>query len=84
MAKRNWLVRGYRSLEKIYEVELPLGCLSEREMVGLLQRLCCKHLSADEIVAATMRKNSNKYAEHLEPNKEAKANNFSISVGLNP
>ncbi len=84
MPNRSWLIRGYRGLEKFYERSLPIGSMSESEIVQLLQRLACKHLEFDEIVNASARKNAEYYAPHLEQEKEASADHFSISVGHNP
>jgi hypothetical protein len=83
-SNRSWLIRGYRGLEKVFERKLPLGFLSETEMIQLLQRLYCKHLDIDEIINASLRKNAKDYASFLEHDKEAKADRFSISVGHNP
>ena len=68
----------------MYERTLPLGYLSESEMIQLLQRLSCKHLDLDEIVNASLRKNAKHYASNLEHDKETTAQHFSISVGHNP
>ena len=56
--RTRWVIQGYKSTQKVCETDLPLGSLSENEMVILLQRLACRHLSEDEIVEASLRKSS--------------------------
>jgi hypothetical protein len=85
MRKRTrWEIRGYRSTHLIYQTNLPIGTLSEREMVCLLQRLACKHLSFEDIAASSMRRRSKRYSQALEPRIEASAERFVIEVGHNP
>jgi hypothetical protein len=79
------VIVGYKSTQKIYETDLPIGSLSESEMVVLLQRLTCRHLSEDEIVEASLRKSSKRHNPiPLEIEKESTAERFSMSVGRNP
>ncbi len=66
---RFWRVDGYDSTRLMFEKVLPLGYLSEGEMISLLQRLASKHLDEAEIVAASLRRNSKGYAPLLEPDK---------------
>jgi hypothetical protein len=50
---------------------LPLGSLSEGEMTSLLQRLAAQHLTSDEIVNASLRRNAKSYAPLLEASPSA-------------
>jgi hypothetical protein len=50
-----WKIEGYRQSEKIFSTRVP-GNLSEERIITIIQRLTCKHLSEDEIVAASLRK----------------------------
>jgi hypothetical protein len=84
MPRKRWLIEGRRGLDPIFEDELPIGSLSEPGMVTLLQRLCCRHLTYDEIVSASVRRNSSRYAPHLEFEKETTRERFTVSVGHNP
>jgi hypothetical protein len=78
-------VQGFKSTHKTFEADLPLGSLSEREMVVLLQRLACRHLSEEEIVDASVRKSSVRHNPiPLEIEREATAERFSMSIGHNP
>jgi len=48
-----WKIEGYDSLIKIYEKELKLGCLSEKQIKAALKSLVAKAgLEFDEIVGA--------------------------------
>ncbi len=60
-----WKIRGHDGLVPIFEQTIP-GNLSEREVIALLQRLASRHLSNDEVVSASLRKNAKGYTPHLE------------------
>jgi hypothetical protein len=62
---------------------LPLSWLSEGEMTTLLQRLAAASLTPDQIIYASLRKNSKSYIPLLEPQQESgpAARRFYISVG---
>lgn len=83
--RTQWLIQGYKSTQKIYETELPLGSLSEAEMIVLLQRLACRHLSEDEIVDVSVRKSSKRHSPiPLAIERESTREGFSMSIGHNP
>ena len=50
----------------MWERLIPLGLLSEAEMIVLLQRLATRHLDDDEVVNSSLRKNVKGYLSHLE------------------
>jgi hypothetical protein len=80
-----WKIVGYHSTKKMFETTLPAGALSEPEMIVLLQRLAATHLTPDEIVSASLRKSSRRYAALLEPQVDSRPpGRFSVTVGLNP
>jgi hypothetical protein len=85
-AEKVWKIVGYDGTKKFFERVLPLGSLSEGEMTSLLQRLAAQHLTSDEIVNASLRRNAKSYAPLLEPQQEARPppSRFSITVGLSP
>jgi len=66
MARRCWVIRGYDGSEQAFERSMPEGLLSEVEMKAVLQRLACRHLSDDEVVSASLRKNATGYRADLE------------------
>ncbi|MEQ1648824.1 MAG: hypothetical protein ABL898_09590 [Hyphomicrobiaceae bacterium] len=66
MADTVWKVVGYDSTTQIFSRTISSGLLSVPEMKTLLQRLASTHLSADEILQASLRKNAKCYAAHLE------------------
>lgn len=83
--KRFWKIEGYDSTRLLFQNVLPLGYLSEGQMMSLLQRLASKHLTEDEIVAASQRPNSKGYAPLLEPHTDHDpSSRYTISVGVNP
>ena len=79
-----WIVQGWKSTQKVYETELPLKSVSETEMAVILQRLCCRHLSEDEIVNASVRRASPRYDPRLEVERENTKARFSMSVSCHP
>ena len=83
--RTRWLIQGYKSTQKIYETDLPLASLSESEMIVLLQRLACRHLSEDEIVDASVRKSAKRHNPiPLTIERESTRERFSMSIGHNP
>jgi len=82
MSKRFWIIRGYDGLCKIYERRLPLGCLSEKEITAMMQRLASRHLTENEIVNASLRKNAKAHAPFLNVRRDNMKSQFSI--GQNP
>ena len=59
MVRRFWQIRGYCSSEKIFEIQVPLSYLSERQMEALLKALTAKAaLTFHEIVGAYARQSS--------------------------
>ncbi len=62
--KPYWLVEGYERFDRIFQARLP-GHMTDKELVTIIQRLTCKHLSEEEIVAASLRKG--KRTSLLEP-----------------
>jgi len=82
---RFWKIEGYDSTKKIFEETLALSVTSEDQITALLQRLVCTHLTAAEIVAASIRRNSIGYAPFLEPRIDNRLpGRFMIAVGDNP
>jgi hypothetical protein len=51
-----WRIEGYKQFDRVFQTRLP-GNMSESEIVTIIQRLACRHLSEEEIVQASLRKN---------------------------
>ncbi len=66
MSKRIWRIYGYDGDRAVFTRTVPKRSLSEREMIRLLQRLTSRHLTDDEVVSSSLRKNADDYASHLE------------------
>ncbi|MBR1158112.1 hypothetical protein [Bradyrhizobium elkanii] len=66
IARRYWVIRGYDGSEQTFERTIQEGLLSEVEMKVVLQRLACRHLSDDEVVSASLRKNAAGFRADLE------------------
>ena len=62
---------------------VSVGMISEGDLVALLQRLVCQHLTPDEIVAASYKKNLPGYSPTLEPTITSRPRR-AIMVGSNP
>jgi hypothetical protein len=66
---RYWRIEGYAGTDRKFETVIPEGALSEAEVKRLLQRLASRHLSDEEVVSASLRKNVRDYQPHLEIHK---------------
>lgn len=67
MAKRVWIIEGWRSTELFWSKTISCSALSENQLKDVLKCLVAKHgLTNDEIVSAFARKNSKLYVSHLE------------------
>lgn len=80
--KEAWLIQGYDGLEAIFEMEVSIA-LSEREIRSLLQHLAARHLTPQEIVAASLRSRMNGYVSLLEVSRENRTRVI-LSCGQNP
>jgi hypothetical protein len=60
-----WRITGYDGATEIYSGEAP-SILTEEEIATMLQRLAARHLSHEEVVAASLRKNLRGYPGLLE------------------
>jgi hypothetical protein len=61
-----WQTTGYLGDKSIYERAIRKGALSEKAMIALLQRLASRHLSEDEIVSSSLKKDDHGYCSALE------------------
>ncbi len=66
MAKLIWKITGYLGDKSIYERVVRRGALSQKAMVTLLQRLASRHLSEDEVVSSSLKKDDRDYCSALE------------------
>ena len=66
MAKLIWKITGYLGDKSIYERVVRKGALSQKAMVALLQRLASRHLSEDEVVSSSLKKDDRDYCSALE------------------
>jgi hypothetical protein len=56
MPRRVWKIVGYDATKNIYSGEVP-GTMTTSEIVRLLERLACRHLTHAEIVSVSLRRN---------------------------
>ena len=66
MAKLIWKITGYLGDKSIYERVVRKGALSQKAMFALLQRLASRHLSEDEVVSSSLKKDDRDYCSALE------------------
>jgi hypothetical protein len=66
MAKLIWRITGYLGDKSIYERAVRKGALSQKAMIALLQRLASRHLSEDEVVSSSLKKDDRDYCSALE------------------
>ena len=84
MVRRNWVVTGYNSFEKIYEAEFRRSDFTEHQMRVFLQRLVCKTLSFDEIANFSRKRRRNEDHGDLEVHAEMSEHRYTVRVGSNP
>src|ERR1700737_3089841 len=65
MAKLIWRITGYLGDKSIYERAVRKGALSQKAMIALLQRLASRHLSEDEVVSSSLKKDDRDYCSAL-------------------
>jgi hypothetical protein len=81
--RRLWLVQRYDGLERTFRTTLPVGYLTDVEMIALLKRLAAKELTTGEVIAASLRKSARNYVPLLEVRRESRSR-LILSVGENP
>ncbi len=82
--RKYWRIVGYDGTKCIYEDEVLLGCISEREMEQLLRALVSRAgLTYKEIVSSYSRRNTKRYSSLLETRKNTGVK-FQIMCGTNP
>jgi hypothetical protein len=76
---RIWHIEGYDGGALTFECSMP-GNMSNREIEIVLQRLAARHLSENEVVSASLRRN----AKNRSPLLDRIGNGFPIMYGENP
>ena len=56
---REWRIEGFDGISEIFETNVPLHHLSERQMQEMLRRLASRHLSDREIIDASLNRKGN-------------------------
>lgn len=72
MARARWKIVEYDGAETVSETTVS-GQLSDREVETLLQRLVCRHLSFEEVVGSSLRKNAKGHRTHLDVRPASKS-----------
>lgn len=55
MNKRKfWRIEGFDGLNRILLIEKPAGYFGDRQIEEMLRRLVCRHLTAEEIIQASI------------------------------
>ena len=81
--RRFWLIEGYDSTTRIFQGYRPKGDYSENRMRDLLASLTAKAgLEYQEILDSYARRNSKRYALHLEVQRSGPP--FMLMCGSNP
>ncbi len=83
MTEKLWVICGYDSMEQIFEIRVPVGCFSEKQIQELLKALAAKAgLSFDEIVGAYAKRNTALANVLLGVNKDERHQQY--TCGSNP
>ena len=81
MAKLIWKITGYLGDKSIYERVVRRGALSQKAMVTLLQRLASRHLSEDEVVSSSLKKDDRDYCSALEIRRNCSGRDALMTTG---
>jgi hypothetical protein len=67
-AKRFWRITGYKKFDTFFEVTIPIGCITDAQLVGLLKCLSAKaNASFEDIVGAYVKRGTRLAHDYLEP-----------------
>lgn len=75
------------SNEPFFQMDVPAGKLGKGGIVALLERLAARHLSDEEIVAASLKPNAAGFSAHLEvtrPSMKAVEQGFAKVFSISP
>lgn len=81
--ERLWLIQGFDGLTRFFRAEVPVGLLTEDAAGTLLQRLASRHLTPNEVLAASLRRRTKGYSPLLEVVREPRERVI-LSVGSSP
>lgn len=71
MAKKYWRIKGYDSLNLIFEKTIPVGCITSSQLMELLKCLAAKEgLSYNEIIGGYVKRKTRLANVHLDVHKE--------------
>jgi hypothetical protein len=71
MAKRYWRIKGYNSLDPIFDKTIPVGCITTSQLMELLKCLAAKEgLSYNEIIGGYVKRKTRLANIHLDVHKE--------------
>ena len=74
-------IEGHDGANLIFKEPVPLGNLSDKGIIRLLQRLVCKGLDEEDIIAASLPKNAKGYRPLLDPQIDRGGHRPSVTVG---
>ena len=80
--RRFLIIEGYDGANLIFKGgPVPLGNLTDEGIIRLLQRLACKGLDEEEIIAASLPKNAKGYHPLLDPQFDRGGHRRWVTVG---
>lgn len=82
--KRVWVIEGRNSNDTFFRRTIPHGLLTAPEVEALLQRLASRHLTAAEVLGASMRTRAKSYTALLKVSRETGPNRFNLWTELDP
>jgi len=82
MKKHAWRIEGFDGTELIFEKDVPLHLLSDRQIEEVLRRLVSRHLSENDVIGASLNRKT-KRTPFLDVRRSAQPP-IMISCGENP
>jgi len=83
MAK-HWRIQKVEGLTVVWETTVPYGRLTEKQIEPMLQRLAARHLTEDEIISGSLRKNAKGHHDLLRVHRDVRPGHVMIYTTLDP
>lgn len=81
---KHWKIQGVEGLKVFYEATIPFRHMTENQIEVMLQRLASRHLTPDEIIACSTRRNSEGHRDLLVVKNETKPGRVLLYTTLDP
>ena len=81
--KKFWRIEGFDGLNRTLVIEKPASYFGDRQVEEMLRRLACRHLTAEEIIQASVPKRFSN-TDHLATNRSFSNGRIVVTCGVDP